>query len=1258
MIRERPIMKLKISEARDRILERFKIAPSDTLVERTRQHAPKAAACVIAIALLCASFALGRGIDAHADDTQSPDIPAIQPSQISLNETASYEKAEVVYSTLDARGDMIAAYVVNQFDIKAPGRVVDYGAYHVVKNLSTADALARQDGATVFDATDRGVFYYEGDSTSLELPWNVSIEYWLDGERYANPADLGGKSGALEIRLRTSKNPNVNSAFYDCFLQQITFTLSGDLCTNIQADNGATIASAGKDRTIAFTALPGHDADCTLRADVHDFTMGGIQIAALPYESAISMPDTSSVTSGFQQLVDAVALLKGGAADLSSGTAQLADGTSQLSAGLGMLDTEKIQKYADGVANLIGFLPSVMQYVDISEESLQQTAQALNALADFLEFIKGLDDETMQRIIEQMEAAGITIDFDQAIEMLHTVAATLGDNAADIVRLCEELSDPEKAAEIQEQIKALSNGLLQFKDGVIQLADGADQLADGMQAYSDGMAELYGGVSQLPGRIESEISAMTSEFSFPEFVPQSFMSEKNTQMKSVQFVIESAGIDLPKAPADEGDGEEQEMGFLDRLLALFVPKASAAEAFAAEAPEGAQLAYAAEDSVPGVAPKQVKILFTHDIHSYLEPTEGYVDGAVRQHGGAARLATLIKQHSDDSTIYVDAGDFSQGTLFQAGYETDAYELRILGELGCVATTLGNHEWDHAGNGLATMLRTAKASGSPLPQIVESNLDFTGELTDEQANVQAAFDEYGVLPYTIVEVGDAKVAIFGVSGIESIEDSPTSGMKWLDYIESAKRTVRSIQELESPDPDFIVCLSHSGTEGDGVSGEDIELAKAVPEIDFIVSGHSHSAYPEVVKVGDTYIGSAGEYLSNLGSITLEVTPNGTVICVDYELIPIDESVEADEGIENIIAGYKRTIQQTYLAPYGASYDEVIARSNFDFMPLGQMYATHQEYPMGDLIGDSYIYEANEVGIDDIDVALVGLGTIRGSLFEGPITTADAFEICSLGVGADGSAGHPIVSAYITGAELKLLCELDASLGPSVSSIKMSYSGLAYTFNEKRMILDRVTDVHLVRPDGTTEQIQDDELYRVACNMYAANMLGMLNGLTGGLLKIEPKYADGTPVEDFYTCSLMDENGNEVKEWVAFRDYLMSFELGDDGVPVIPSNYVGTQHRKVKASIGGLSVLKNPGATTIAAILAGVLLIVIIVLIGKLVLRRSRRRAEKAYAKAQEQAQAAAPGQAASAAEAFAGDAEAQVQAAAEADAGEPKRRWRW
>lgn len=631
-------------------------------------------------------------------------------------------------------------------------------------------------------------------------------------------------------------------------------------------------------------------------------------------------------------------------------------------------------------------------------------------------------------------------------------------------------------------------------------------------------------------------------------------------------------------------------------------------------------AYAGGNEV-NTGEKKVTIYFTHDIHSYLEPaSKGDGDEEVI-HGGGARLATALLADGyseNENALYLDGGDFSQGTLFQSGYEEEAFELRLLGKLGAVAVTPGNHEWDHGGEGLAKMLESAMASGDPLPYLTIANIDFTGELTEEQQKVKDTLTAYaektsesGEFRYRILTLPNGvRVGLFGVSGESSIEDSPTSGMKWTDKTEAAKEITGILQ----PQCDLIVCLSHSGTAG-AESGEDIDLAKAVPGIDFILSGHSHTMFKDAVTVGTTVIGCTGEYLENLGKVEFTVGEDGTVSLSGYELIPIDDSLPDDPEIREYLDSCKGWISKNYLEQYKASFDDVVCESSFNMISLSDMYGSHQEYTVGDLIADSYIYEARKNGIDDIDVALVGLGTIRGSISDGPVTLSDAFEICSLGMGEDGSAGHPLIGAYITGKELKLLTELDASLGPMVSSIKMSYSGvmpdgsgsgLSYTFNEKRMLLDRVTDVCLIK-DGKRYVIEDDKLYKVCCNMYAANMLGMLNGLTKGVLSITPKNADGSPVTDFYDNSLLTADGSEIKEWVAFKDYLESFpDTNGNEIPDLPESYADQLGRKVKVSEGGLSRVKDPGATTMAVCCLGMAVVALLTFGAERIFRKKKKK----------------------------------------------------
>ncbi len=610
----------------------------------------------------------------------------------------------------------------------------------------------------------------------------------------------------------------------------------------------------------------------------------------------------------------------------------------------------------------------------------------------------------------------------------------------------------------------------------------------------------------------------------------------------------------------------------------------------------------------GQQERRIRILFTSDIHSYLIPVRSQMQGEAREHGGAARLKTLIDRYRNKNTIYVDCGDFSMGTVIQSGFATDAFELCMLGELGCDVLTLGNHEFDCGTSGLDSMLQAAASSGERLPAIVESSIVFEGELSDDQKLLKANYDSGLIKRAVNLNVNGLDITIFGLMGEDSVECVAANAQIWRNAKETAKLMVEEYGESS----DLLICLSHSGTTGDGMEGEDAELARNVPGIDVIISGHTHSFLKEPAQVNESIIASCGEYLSHLGVIDLVVAGDGSVRLENYELVPCDESVEEDPVILEKTEAVKTKVDQDFMSNYDYSYDEPIAYSNFDFISLEEMYATHQEYNIGNFIADSYIFAARNIGIEDIDVAIVSLGTIRSSILEGPLTAADAFRICSLGFGSDGSAGHPLVTAYLSGSELKLLVEMDASLGGLKDYMRMSYSGLHCRFNTKRIPMDRVTSVGLDRGGGIVELLEDDMLYKVCCNMYAAKMLGRVNALTRGILSIEPKLEDGSIAEDFSACCIMTAEGEEIKEWTALAGYMSSFMRGESGLPEIPESYRSSAGRKVKYEEGGFAVLSSPGPAAMivfGAAAIAILLLVIFILLVRGALRRAaeRRRA---------------------------------------------------
>ena len=609
-------------------------------------------------------------------------------------------------------------------------------------------------------------------------------------------------------------------------------------------------------------------------------------------------------------------------------------------------------------------------------------------------------------------------------------------------------------------------------------------------------------------------------------------------------------------------------------------------------------------SLAAAQTRELTILFTSDIHSYFVSTESPIDGGIRQHGGAGRLAGLLSENRNDHTLLVDAGDFAMGTLLQAGYLTDAYELRLMGQLGYDATTFGNHEFDFSCDGAGQMLRSALRSGDPLPTLVlPANLNLSGTLTEKQQTLKDALDEVGAVRYLIREVNGIRVAVFGLMGTDAISCAPTSAVTWDDPIAAAKQVVKEIGDQA----EVILCISHSGTSADGSSGEDVDLLKAVPELDVVISGHQHVAHHQVITVRESgVLGSCGCFLTYLGRMDLTVDDAGRVSVADYALLPIDETSPTDAALDAVVSGYMEEINNDYLADTGWTSDQVIAHMDFQLDAELTGDAAMGELPLGCLIADSYLYACDELGYTDVEIAVVGSGTIRTSMEAGDITVADAFEVCSLGAGGDNTAGHPLVSCWVKGSDLKLLAEMDALISSAMPSLKLHYAGLNVTFNLDRVPLDRVTRLELVHRDGSTETVDMSRRYRVVANMYAVNMLASVRSMTKGIVAIDPTDRDGNPVTDFYAYSLLRENGKELKEWQAFCRYLSSFEQ-TDGVAQVPERYAAPQGRKVAYHGGFLSNLENPGTSTL--IVLGLLLLITVFIVYRL-LTHGKRKARRA------------------------------------------------
>ena len=592
---------------------------------------------------------------------------------------------------------------------------------------------------------------------------------------------------------------------------------------------------------------------------------------------------------------------------------------------------------------------------------------------------------------------------------------------------------------------------------------------------------------------------------------------------------------------------------------------------------------------------QATILFTHDLHSHLLPAADEDGG---EYGGYARLMTVIDQQKAlyPDAILVDGGDFAMGSLFQTAYTTSAIELRMMGAMGYDATTFGNHEFDYLPKGLASMLNVA--SGYDTPAIVDANY-WPG--SHEDANlVLDAMQNYGVKEYILLERGGIHYAIFGLVGYDSDDCAPNSGMLLENPAEAAQRTVdKAVAEclsVHGAEP-LVIALSHSGTDENG-SGEDYNIAEAVQGIDLIVSGHTHTTLHEPIQVKDTWIVSAGEYGRYLGVVQMEQKADGTAVLTDYDLIPVDETVEPQADIAALVEGFKADVEENYLSDYGVTFDQILTYNPYPFDNVDAVYDYAHESTLGNVFSDAYRAAAEKALGHPVDVALTASGVIRESIPVGDVTVSDIFNAASLGVGTEGE----LVEVWLTGADLKCALEVDASVYPLMHSAQLFYSGVEYSFNTNRMIFNKVDYAMLRRDDGILEAIEDDRLYCVACGMYMAQMLGSVEETSMGLLSIVPRDKEGNPLDVSRLADhvIRDEDGTPVKEWYAIASYLQ--QMGGQ----MDAQYANTDGRKVVySSLNPVKLLRS--ANQFTWILLGVLLVLLllIVCIVRLIRRRILR-----------------------------------------------------
>lgn len=513
-------------------------------------------------------------------------------------EQAPAQKDEVVYADLGGDGQMERIYVVNIFENQKS--ILDYGTYEHVRNMTSTDKI-RESGDQVLIDTDQDMLYYQGNLKEGQLPWNIALHYSLDGKEM-NPQDLAGKSGQLELEIQVSQNPGGDKSFFDQYALQITAAFPTDKCENIRTQ-GATEANAGGSKQLTWTLLPGTEKTLQVKTRVKDFEMESISFNGIRLNLDVDV-DSQEVTKKFDQLSAAVKAIDQGAKALSKGAEELNGGAKKLKKGSADLEenvktlsqqVEQAGKLANASSEMKGAVEALDQGVETIkngvsydaykqamaqnglniDELKKQNAQMLNVLDQLKAQAELLPEQQKNQYLAQISQGEKLLQGNLAAiqgteSYLTSAAAGIAKAKNGAASLADHYQTFDQA--LQGAVKKL-NGLdlsqiSKLSEGAQSLSEGTGKLKKGSGALAQGTGSLRSETAGMSSQVQEQIEGMLEGISGADTDVKSFVSEKNTNVRSVQFVIKNDPVELPdkEAPAES---TAQKQSWWQKLLALF-----------------------------------------------------------------------------------------------------------------------------------------------------------------------------------------------------------------------------------------------------------------------------------------------------------------------------------------------------------------------------------------------------------------------------------------------------------------------------------------------------------------------------------------------------------------------------------------------------------------------------------------------------------------------------------------------------------------
>ncbi len=413
-------------------------------------------------------------------------------------------------------------------------------------------------------------------------------------------------------------------------------------------------------------------------------------------------------------------------------------------------------------------------------------------------------------------------------------------------------------------------------------------------------------------------------------------------------------------------------------------------ATAAAAAAGQTLGRAAENPAPR-AGRRVTLLHMADTHAQLETHPDYLPGEkpeIQPMGGFARLKTAIERERATAAgahFLVDSGDAVQGSG-PAAWSQGEVVIAPLNALGLDAFVPGNWEVVY---GPARFKELMAKLNAP---VIAYNFHDT-------ATGQRLF-----APAVTLEKDGVRVAFIGVADPTTTVRQPPVQVRGLDStrMDGLRDFIKATREKERAD--LVVIVSHSGLT---VSRQ---LAREIPELDVILSGHTHERTVEPIIEGKVLIVEPGAMASFLGRLDLTLGEKGGIASHEFRLIPIRASEFPEDA-------KVKALVDTALAPHRARMNTV----------AGQTRKLLMRYDVLETNADNFIADAVRE-MTGTDIGFTNGFRFGPPLPAGPITVADLWNMLPLDT--------RMKSGTVTGKQLRDYLENELELVFSKDPWKLS------------------------------------------------------------------------------------------------------------------------------------------------------------------------------------------------------------------------------